>query len=159
MNVDPSLEFIEFMTVTEDELHNYEPLAGSYAVVQVEHNFLFGFNHFRKRWELPAGRREVDESPKECAIRELYEETGQKVEDLTLQGLAKIRNLETHHVKYNPVYFSKVSLLTPFIPNDEMERIILWDLTSDIGPVDHVDVQIWMALKQAHPHLKLQLRS
>ena len=49
MNVDPSLEFIEFMTVAEDELHNYEPLAGSYAVVQVEHNFLFGFNHFRKR--------------------------------------------------------------------------------------------------------------
>ena len=97
---------------------------------------------------MPAGRREVDESPKECAIRELYEETGQKVEDLTLQGLAKIRNLETHHVKYNPVYFSKVSHLTPFIPNDEMERIILWDLTSDIGPVDYVDVRIWKALKQ-----------
>ncbi|MGB2991183.1 MAG: NUDIX hydrolase [Paenisporosarcina sp.] len=148
MNVDPSLEFIEFMTVTEDELHNYEPLAGSYAIVQVEHDILFGFNHFRKRWELPAGRRELNESPKECAIRELHEETGQKVESLTFQGLAKIQNLESHHVKYNPIYFSKVSHLTPFIPNDEMERIILWDLTSDIGPVDHVDVQIWKALKQ-----------
>lgn len=158
MNVDPSLEFIEFMTVTEDELHNYEPLAGSYAIVQVEHDILFGFNHFRKRWELPAGRRELNESPKECAIRELHEETGQKVESLTFQGLAKIQNLESHHVKYNPIYFSKVSHLTPFIPNDEMERIILWDLTSDIGPVDHVDVQIWMALKQVQPHLKLQPR-
>ncbi len=146
------------MTVIEDELHNYEPLAGSYSIVQVEHNLLLGFNHLRKRWELPAGKREADESPKECAIRELYEETGQKVEDLTFQGLAKIRNLETQHLKYNPVYFSKVSHLTPFIPNDEMERIILWDLASDIGPVDLVDVQIWMALKQVHPHLTLQPR-
>ena len=159
MNVDPSLEFIEFMTVTEDELHKYEPLAGSYAIVQVEHDLLFGFNHFRKRWELPAGSRELDESPKECAIRELYEETGQKVKELTFQGLAKIRNLETQLVKYNPVYFSKVCHLTPFIPNDEMERIILWDLASDIGPVDHVDVQIWMTLKQVQPPLKVQPKS
>lgn len=153
MNVDPSLEFIEFMTVTEDELYNYESLAGSYAIIQMGNDILFGFNHFRKRWELPAGRRELNESPKECAIRELYEETGQKVEDLLFQGLAKIRNLETQHVKYNPVYFSKITHLTPFIPNDEMERMTVWDLTSDIGPVDHVDVQILMALKQVQPHL------
>ncbi len=151
MNVDPSLEFIEFMYLTEDELHNYEPLAGSYAIVQVKHDILFGFNHFRKRWELPAGRRELNESPKECAIRELCEETGQKVENLAFQGLAKIRNLETQRVKYNPVYFCKVSHLTSFIPNDEMERITLWDLSSDIGPVDHVDLQIWMALQHSQP--------
>lgn len=98
MNVDPSLEFIEFMYLTEDELHNYA-IAGSYAIVQVKHDILFGFNHFRKRWELPAGRRELNESPKECALRELYEETGQKVENLAFQGLAKIRNLETQRVK------------------------------------------------------------
>ncbi len=152
MNLDPSLKFIEFIYLTENELYNYDPLAGSYAIVQVEQNILFGFNHFRKRWELPTESRELNESPKECAIRELFEETGQKVENLVFQGLAKIRNLDTQRVKYNPVYFCKVSRLTSFIPNDEMDRITLWDLSSDIGPVDQVDLQIWKALQQiSHP--------
>jgi 8-oxo-dGTP diphosphatase len=132
MNVDSTLKFIEFIHIAEDEIHSYEPLAGSFAIVQVKNDILFGLNRFRKRWELPAGKRELNESPKECAIRELYEETGQKVENLVFQGLAKIKNLGTQHVKYNPIYFCKVPHLTAFIPNDEMERITLWDLTSDI---------------------------
>ena len=155
MHIDPSLEFIDFFNLTEDNLQNYETLAGSYAIVQVENDVLFGFNHFRKRWELPAGKRELNESPKECAIRELFEETGQKVENLAFQGVAKIRNLETQQVKYNPVYFCKVSCLTSFIPNDEMDRITLWDFSSDIGPVDQVDLQIWMALHDVLSKLNL----
>ena len=153
--VDPPLEFIEFIILTEDELYKYESLAGSYAIVQVENEVLFGFNCFRKRWELPAGRRELNESPKECAMRELYEETGQKVENLAFKGVAKIRNLNTHHVKYNPIYFCQVDYLTPFIPNDEMESITLWDTSIAIRPVDQVDLQIWMAVKHALPQLNL----
>jgi 8-oxo-dGTP diphosphatase len=149
--VDPALEFIEFIDLKEDELHIYESLAGSYAIVQVEDKILFAFNRFRKRWELPAGRRELRETPKEVAIRELYEETGQIADNLVFQGLAKIRNLDTQHVKHNPIYFCKVDHLTAFIPNDEMEQITLWDLTTGIGPVDYVDVQILLALKKTQP--------
>lgn len=148
MTVDPSLEFIELVNnLNEEDLHAHEPLAGSYAVIQVGDDILFAFNRFRKRWELPAGRRERNETPKECAIRELYEETGQKVENLLFQGVAIIRNVHTNQVKYNPIYFCKVDHLTAFIPNEEMERITLWNLTTDIGPVDQVDLQIWNALK------------
>lgn len=151
MTVDPSLEFIELVSnINEEDLPAYEPLAGSYAVIQVGDNILCAFNRFRKRWELPAGRREMNETPKECAIRELYEETGQKVENLLFRGVAKIKNVDTKQVKYNPIYFGKVEHLTDFIPNDEMEGITLWNLTSDIGPLDEVDLQIWKALKQEH---------
>lgn len=149
MGVDPSLEFIEFLHLNEDELHSYEPLAGSYAIIQINHKVLFAFNRFRKRWELPAGKREINETAKECAIRELFEETGQTVPNLKFQGLAKIRNLNSQHIKYNPIYFCKVANLTTFIPNDEMECITLWDLSSDIGAVDDVDLKIWMALKHS----------
>ncbi|WP_075619557.1 NUDIX domain-containing protein [Paenisporosarcina indica] len=149
--VDPSLEFIEFIHIQEDELPAYETLAGSYAIIQVEHNTLFAFNRFRKRWELPAGKRELNESPKECASRELFEETGQRVDHLAFQGLAKIRNLETQFVKYNPIYLCNVDQLTAFIPNDEIEQITLWDLSEDIGTVDQVDLQILMAtLRESH---------
>lgn len=155
VNIDPSLEFIEFMHLQEDELPAYETLAGSYAIVQFEHKFLFAFNRFRKRWELPAGKRELHESPRECARRELFEETGQRVDHLAFQGLAKIRNLDTDSVKYNPIYICEIDLLTAFIPNDEMEQITLWDLTEDIGPVDQVDLQILMsALNLCHLNSK-----
>lgn len=145
--VDPPLEFIELLIINEEDLQTHEPLAGSYAVIQVGDDILFAFNRFRKRWELPAGRREANETPKECAVRELYEETGQAVENLLFQGVAKIMNVDTKQIKYNPIYFCKVDHLTDFIPNEEMERITLWNLLSDIGPVDQVDLQIWNALK------------
>ena len=149
MNVDPTLEFIEFIPLIEEQsLH--EPFAGSYAIVQVGNKTLFAFNRFRKRWELPAGRRELSETPKECASRELFEETGQRINNLAFQGLAKIRNIDTQKVKYNPIYLCKVDHLTAFIPNDEMERIILWDLISDIGPVDLVDLQILKSTMLTH---------
>ena len=152
MTVNPTLEFIEFISISEEDALTYGKLAGSYAIIQVEDDILFAFNRFRKRWELPAGRPEMNETPKECAIRELYEETGQRIENLVFKGLAKILNLETQHIKYNPIYFCKVDQLTDFIPNDEMEKITLWDLTSDIGTVDQVDIQIWKALKNVLLH-------
>lgn len=40
MEFDPLLEFIEFLHLNEDELHSYEPLAGSYAIIQVNHKVL-----------------------------------------------------------------------------------------------------------------------
>lgn len=35
-------------------------------------------------WEIPAGKLEIGESPKECAIRELKEETGYTAKDIKL---------------------------------------------------------------------------
>ena len=146
--VDPSLQFIEFIRMDEKDMNSFSPLAGSYAIIQVRDEILFGYNRFRNRWELPAGRREGNETPKECAIRELFEETGQKVDHLSFQGIAKIKNLDKQIIKYNPIFYCKIDELSDFIPNEEMDRITLWDLTRDIGPVDQVDLQIWKALKE-----------
>lgn len=146
--VDPSLKFIEFIRMDGKDIHSYFPIAGSYAIIQVREEILFGYNRFRNRWELPAGRREGNESPKECAIRELFEETGQKVNHLTFQGIAKIKNLDKQTIKYNPIFYCKIDELSDFIPNEEIDRITLWNLKTDIGPVDQVDLQIWQALKE-----------
>ena len=146
--VDPPLQFIEFIHMDEKDMNSFSPLAGSYAIIQVRDEILFGYNRFRNRWELPAGRREGNETHKECAIRELFEETGQQVEHLTFQGIAKIKNLAKQTIKYNPIFYCKIDELNEFIPNEEMDRITLWDFTRDIGPVDQVDLQIWRALRK-----------
>ena len=118
---------------------DYSKLAGSYAIVNCSGKFLICYNKWRQQWEFPAGKREIGESAMQCAIRELYEETGQIVTDFTFKGLLKSKNIATGAIKYNPVYLAEIQSLQPFIKNDEIEKIMLWDLKEDIGPFDDLD--------------------
>ncbi|MCM3389891.1 NUDIX hydrolase [Ureibacillus chungkukjangi] len=135
-------EFLEFIHIAEKEIFNYHPIAGSFAIVEHNGRYLMGYNIWRKQWELPAGSREEQETPKECAIRELYEETGQAIPDMEFKGLLKSRNTVSGEVKYNPVYFRKVNEIQPFKHNEEISEIRLWDLKEDIGIIDSVDIKI-----------------
>lgn len=40
-------------------------------------------------WDLPGGRREGDEPPEDCALRELFEETGLRLDRARLRGHAR----------------------------------------------------------------------
>jgi len=135
-------EFINFISIEEKEINSYQPLAGSFAVLKCEGKYLICYNIWRKQWELLAGRREGDETPKECAIRELYEETGQAVTDLEFKGLLKVKSTMNGNIKFNPVYFTTIEKLQPFKVNEETLEIKLWDLCEEIGYFDSVDIQI-----------------
>lgn len=136
-------EFVGFIRMEESELDNCSPLAGSFAVIECEGKYLLCYNKWRQQWELPAGKREANETPKECAIRELYEETGQRVDDLGFLGLLKMKRISDQTVKHNPVYFKRVTKLQPFRENDETSEIMLWNLNENIGYIDEVDVRLF----------------
>lgn len=135
-------EFLEFITITEEEIFLYQPIAGSFAVIKCDGKYLMCYNVWRKQWELPAGSREEKETPKDCAIRELSEETGQVVLDMEFKGLLKSKNIGNGECKFNPVYFTTIEELQPFKENEEISEIKLWDLKEEIGPLDSVDRQI-----------------
>ncbi|AVQ97751.1 DNA mismatch repair protein MutT [Oceanobacillus iheyensis] len=136
-------KFLDFIVVKEAEVYDYHRLAGSYAVIKCDDKYLLCYNTFRKQWEIPAGRREEDETPKECAIRELYEETGQGVSGLEFKGLLKMKSLISDEVKYNPVYFTNLVKLQPFLENNETSEILLWDLKQEIGYIDEIDIKVF----------------
>ena len=136
-------EFLEFIKLEEKEINSFQPIAGSYAVVKCNDKYLLCFNTYRNQWELPAGKREEYETPKECAFRELFEETGQLVENLEFQGLLKVKKLATGSIKYNPVYFTIINELQEFRKNTETSAITLWDLQENIGYIDEIDVHIF----------------
>jgi len=135
-------KFMEFIKVAETEMFNFQPIAGSFAVIKCNDEYLMCYNIWRNQWELPAGSREGEETPKECAIRELFEETGQAVPDLEFKGLLKSEKKANGEVKYNPVYFATIEKLQPFRENEEISEIKLWDLKEVIGCIDSVDVKI-----------------
>ncbi|MGM9986142.1 MAG: NUDIX domain-containing protein [Bacillaceae bacterium] len=134
--------FLEFISIEEKDIYQNDSLAGSFAILKCKDKYLFCYNKWRQQWELPAGRREKGETPKQCAIRELYEETGQIVTDLEFKGLLKIKNIRDERLKYNPVYYTNIEELQPFVENDETVAIKLWDLHEEIGNIDEVDRQI-----------------
>ena len=135
-------EFLEFISIKEAEINHYQPVAGSFAIIKCEGKYLICYNVWRQQWEFPAGQREGNETPKECAIRELYEETGQAVADLEFKGLLKVKNTMNSAIKFNPVYFAVIEKLQPFIENEETAEIKLWDGNEKIGAVDEVDIKI-----------------
>ncbi|MCM3782349.1 NUDIX hydrolase [Neobacillus mesonae] len=134
-------EFLECVSMSTEDLDHFEPLAGSYAVVTFQDRYLICFNTWRNQWEIPAGRREVNETPKECAMRELYEETGQVVHNMSLKGILKVRKPDGH-IKMNPIYFGELEYVLPFRINDETDKIMFWDLTEDVGYVDEIDIAV-----------------
>ncbi|MFC4808562.1 MULTISPECIES: NUDIX domain-containing protein [Paenibacillus] len=131
-------EFVECISLNEHELNHYSPLAGSYAVVRFDSKYLICFNTLRKQWEVPAGGRDGNETTKECAIRELYEETGQVVKDMELRGLLKVRKPDGT-MKYNPIYYAELDKVVPFKENDETDKILFWNFTDNVGYIDEVD--------------------
>ncbi|MBT2637953.1 NUDIX hydrolase [Bacillus sp. ISL-39] len=131
----------EILEIKEMDMWQYQPLAGSYAIIKVKGRYLIGYNSFRQQWEVPAGKREKGETPLDCARRELLEETGQSVVDLKFVGLAWVKNLLNGAEKFNPLYYSTTDSLRPFQQNEEMSDIRLWDL-KDAVHIDQVDLAI-----------------
>lgn len=134
--------FLDFIEVNEFEIDKFQPLGGSFAVITSNGKYLLCYNTLRGQWELPAGHREVDETPKECALRELFEETGQRVSYIKFIGLIKKKNISNDSIKYNPVFTSTLETLRPFQENSETSAIRLWDLKESIGYVDEVDRKV-----------------
>ena len=136
-------ELLEYIPCKEQEIMNYKNVTGAGIVVKVGDKFLIGFNNWRKQWEIPAGGIEKGESARQAAIRELFEETHQKVDNIEFKGLIK-KKRPSGEIVYNAIFICEKDSISQFIKNDEDENdeIKLWDLKENIGYVDEVDLKI-----------------
>lgn len=150
-------ELLEYIPCKEEEISNYKNITSAGIIYIVNNKILIGFNNWRMQWEIPAGRIEKEETPREAAERELYEETHQKVNDMKFSGLFK-RKRPNGELTYIAIYLSNEETIMPFIKsdNDEFDTIKLWDLNETIGYVDEVDLEIIkIALKTIKYHKTL----
>jgi 8-oxo-dGTP diphosphatase len=88
------------------------------------------------KWNGLGGKLETDESPRECAIREVYEESGLHVEELELKGVLtfpSFANEEAWYVfvyvitKWNGVLQESSEGSLHWIRNEDLLHLPLWE--------------------------------
>ena len=114
----------------------HSPLTASLVLAEHNGNLLLVFDKYKEHWEFPGGAIEAGESPRDCAVRELVEESGQLSSNLDFVGIAKF--LMNGSIMFAAIYSCHLLTLHPFEANDEIGRIVYWDFFSDIGFIDEI---------------------
>lgn len=138
-------EFLDFVKISELDIDNYihdAPLTHSLVVGKNEGKYLLMFNTWRQYWELPGGIIDDGETPRECAERELFEETNQSIKQLTFKGLMKFQLKPDDRLEYGALYSGEIVDVKPFKENKEAEQIVFWDHQSDIGYITEIDEKL-----------------
>ena len=135
------IALLELIQIPESDVDpaTYGPLRFTFVAVRHPRGFLLVRHRARQTWELPGGHIEDGESSRDCAVRELFEETGQKADPLAFKAVLSLLDTGRNIPFFSTLYSGQVSSLAPFHGNEEIERITLWDGKADIGYVDDID--------------------
>ena len=70
-------KLLEFIQITEEDAAlQFSPITVCLLVVKIGNDYLMGFNHWRKAWEIFGGCPEKGETMREAMVRETKEELG-----------------------------------------------------------------------------------
>jgi len=87
----------------KDYLFLMQKISGTVVAIEYKGLFLIGYNKKIKKWELPGGGINNGETASECAIRETFEESGQK--------LNLIKNICIAEILYNELFTPQYIIL------------------------------------------------
>lgn len=147
-------QILDIFIIPEEQMPSIAtPLTNSLVVVKVGIGYLVGFNNYRKVWEIFGGCIEMGETPRQCAMRELKEETGIEEENLTYIGLVKYFLKPDYfspeeRIEYGALYGVTLSLNPDQINNligkdqDEINDIRLYYPGTDIGEFDLINKKL-----------------
>lgn len=129
-----------------DHDHGY-PVKASFVVVERGGAVLLVFDNWRKHWELPGGGRETGESPRTAAVRELFEESGLRTDELSFVGASSYESPPDRSHERVAVYRTTLAPGAPdpvplFEANDEIGAVRWWDPTGSREGVDPLDATI-----------------
>ncbi|MEU6256229.1 NUDIX hydrolase [Streptomyces sp. NPDC047043] len=112
------------------------------------------YDRFRGQWELPGGMLEAGESPRQAAVRELAEESGQVPGDpLQFVGYAEFLLGSAQRAECGALFTGRALRRRDFEADGEIEAMRWWDLSAPLpGRVSGIDVYLAQLTRPAHVH-------
>jgi len=136
--------FLDFYKIDEKNIleGQYDPLTHSLLIIKYENKILVVFDRWKNIWELPGGSIKKTETPRECALRELKEETNQEINNLVFKGIMKFQLKPDNRIEYGALYYGELNNFIPFNnENEEIKNIKLWD-KKEIIKIDEIDEKL-----------------
>jgi 8-oxo-dGTP diphosphatase len=141
-----SLRLLGLARANEHDLASRAPLTHAVTVVRHGGATLLVFNRKKQHWELPGGHIDAGEAPRDCAVRELFEESGAVCDPAKLHFAGIITVAASDDAKatqeYGALYVVEVEARPPFAPNDEIAAVRWWDGAERIADLAAVDRQL-----------------
>lgn len=130
----------DFFEISEEEAvqEKWFPITHALVVAKNRDGYLFMFNRWKNHWEVAGGMLEEGESLRQCALRELLEETNQIPSRMWFRGLMKF-HLRNGKTEYGGLFCAYIDETRPFQSNEEAGEIVFWDGKEEIGYVDEID--------------------
>jgi 8-oxo-dGTP diphosphatase len=125
-----------------DTLDQAIPLPLSLVALWHGNRCLTVFDRWKQSWELPGGTREGTETPRHAAWRELYEETGQRPDQITYVGLGTIRFAIDSRLEYVALFTGRIESPVPFVPNDEIAKVRWWNPREELPGMAGIDAYL-----------------
>jgi 8-oxo-dGTP diphosphatase len=136
--------FEEFMDIPEDRVEMEKlkyPLTHALVVAKNKNGYLLTYNTWKKHWELPGGILEKGETLRQCAEREMFEETSQIAKKIEFIGLMKFK-LKNNKIEYEGLFSAYIQEERPFEINEETNKIIFLNGADDIGYINEIDKKL-----------------
>lgn len=113
------------------------PVAFSLIIGRNDLGFLLVHNAKRKVWELPGGFIDAGETARQCAVRELEEESGHRVSELRWRAAIEIEAM--NKIRYGALYCAHIAGPRPFVGNSEIDSIGYWPVCGLPARVSAID--------------------
>lgn len=145
---------VSFTLGTEDVLPGGAPMPMALTALWHRGEVVMVYDRFREQWELPGGLLEPGESPRQAAVRELAEESGQ-VPGIPLQfvGYAGFLLGSAQRAEYGALFTGRALRRHVFEADREIEAMRWWDLSAPLpGRVSGIDVHLARLTLSAGSH-------
>ncbi|MBV7700676.1 NUDIX domain-containing protein [Streptomyces sp. TRM70350] len=135
---------VSFTLGTEDVLPGGAPMPMALTALWHRDEVVMVYDRFRGHWELPGGLLEPGESPRQAAVRELAEESGQVPGDpLQFVGYAGFLLGPAQRAEYGALFTGRALRRRDFEAGREIEAMRWWDLSAPLpGRVSGIDVYL-----------------
>jgi len=131
--------FVAFHEIPEDATGALPALSYAVMMARAPAGVLLVFSRFRQVWELPGGRIDAGETPRDAAVRELLEESGCVARAVRWGGVVQV---DDGHAHFGALFHCEVQAAARDFCNDETGGIDYWRGEPGPAPLGHPDEQV-----------------